>query len=335
VVVLLMITAVWWVPLLFPGFSGDQHKNTIAFSLVFLGATVLNTQATLLTAALRARDRFLTAEIISLLGIVIALIASVVFVPVYGVWAAVWILFARSAVIYLLQMQMAGWSWPAVVDAVCLVETWRKIKPLLFSSSLVKTAPLVDRYWATLAPVGGVTVFGLAQQGTSGISAVLERAISMPLIPELSRLVDSGNFRLLRSRYRARVGLALIFCTAISGVWYAARPWLIGVMSYVLDLPVDSALLLWSLVAGLIGYVFVSIAGTVAISILYAMGEMTIAAKLSVSGFLFGVLLKWQFFEAAGLIGIAIAISISYLTTFVMTVVFVEYKLHSKQTSCE
>lgn len=330
-VTLLMVTAKGWVPLLYPGFTAELYRKTVEFSFVLLGATVLNTQTTLLTVALRARDRFLMAEVISLFGTLTALLANLVLLPIWGLWAAVWIWFARSIVIYLMQMHIADWPWPAIGGGLYFVETWCKIRPLLLSASLVKTALLVDRYWASLAPAGGLTVLGLAQQGVGGMSAVLERAISMPVIPELTRLLERREYRTLRIKYRSRLGMSFIISAAIGGLLFVGRPWFIDVAKGALALSFESASLLWSLVAGLVGYLFVSIAGTVAISVLYAMGEMTLAARLSMGGFIIGLILKWQLFEAEGILGIVLAISLSYMSTFIMTVFFIELKLRSSE----
>jgi peptidoglycan biosynthesis protein MviN/MurJ (putative lipid II flippase) len=323
----LIISSSIWIPLLYPGFNSNQHQNAIAFSVVFICITIINTQSILLTAALRASNRFLSAEIISLLGTSIALIGCLIFIPNYGIWAAVWIWLLRSLIIYILQMHIAGWIKPAIVDAYLFFTTWHKIKPLLVSSSLVKFAPLVDRYWASLSPVGGLTILGLAQQGMGGAAAVLERAISMPLIPELSRYVESRDFRKLRTSYRNRVFLALIFSMVIIAFWLIAQKWIISLIGYTLELSIDNSLQLWNVVAGLIGYLFVSIAGTVAVSVLYAMGEMFVVSKISVLGFFIGIILKWQFFEAAGLVGLSIAISFAYLASLIMTVCYIEIKL--------
>ena len=122
-VTLLMVTATGWVPLLYPGFTAELYRKTVEFSFVLLGATVLNTQTTLLTVALRARDRFLMAEVISLFGTLTALLANLVLLPIWGLWAAVWIWFARSIVIYLMQMHIADWPWPAIGGGLYFVET--------------------------------------------------------------------------------------------------------------------------------------------------------------------------------------------------------------------
>lgn len=331
VALLLMATATWWVPVLYPGFNEGLHQTTTAFSLVLLIATMLNTQATLLTSALRARDRFLTAEVIALLGTTIALCAVWVFVPLWGVWSVVWIWLMRSTVIYLLQMHIAGWPWPAILEGLRFVETWRKIRPLLFGASLTKTAPLVDRFWASQAQAGGMTALGLAQQGVGGLSTVLERAISMPLIPTLARLLEGGNVREARAQYRKRVLVVLLLTAVITGVMWAGRSVLVQGLDRALHVSRDDAALVWQLVMALTGFVFVSIAGTIVMSVLYALGEMSIAAKISVVGFLLGLLLKWLFFEGAGVVGLAIAITISYLVTFLMSVFFVEFKLRKMQ----
>jgi peptidoglycan biosynthesis protein MviN/MurJ (putative lipid II flippase) len=332
VVLLLMAAAAWWVPALYSGFSEVLHQTTTAFSIVLLGATVLNTQVTLLTVALRASDRFLTAEVIALVGTILALVAIWFLVPTWGVWSAVLIWLARSFVIYILHMYIANWPWPAIRGGLRLAETWHMVRPLLFSASLSKTSPLVDRYWASQAQAGSMTMLGLAQQGIGALATVLERAISMPLIPTLARLLERGEVHSVRTRYRGRIVVALLATVVIAGVLFVGRPWLLDALALALDFSAENALLMWKLMMALIGFLFVSIAGTIVISVLYALGEMLLAAKISTGGFLLGLILKWIFFEEAGVVGLAIAITIAYLITFVMSIVIVELKLRRMET---
>lgn len=330
VVLLLIATTALWVPALYPGFSKELHHTTISFSLFLLIASLLNTQAALLTAALRARDQFLTAEVTMLIGTAIALLAAWILVPVWGIWAVMWIWLVRSTVIYLLLMYLTNWPWPSILGGLRQVESWIKIRPLLFGASLTKTAPLVDRFWASQAQAGGMTALGLAQQGVGGLATVLERIISMPLIPTLARLLDAGHIHEVRVRYRNRVFVALLFTGIIVGIMLSGRSELAKGLVFTLNISASDAMLMWDLVIALTGFVFVSIAGTIVMSVLYAMGEMSAAAKISISGFLLGLVLKWQFFEKAGVLGLAMAITVSYVATLVMGIALVELKLSKR-----
>lgn len=324
---LLMSTVSFWLPVLYPGFSDDVKQTTTIYSLVLLGATALNIQTALLTVALRAYDRFLTAEVIGLVSSSIALLAVWILVPKWGAWSAVWIMMARSIVMYLVLMHISSWPLPDIAGGLRFVDTWRTIQPLLFSGSLSKTAPLFDRYWASQAQAGSLTVLGLAQQGISAMSTVLERSISMPLIPALSRLLKCGEIHTLRIRYRQRVVIALLATVVIAGVLITARHWIVDALILTLNFSSDDAEQMRKILIALTGFLFVSIAGSVVISVLYALGEMSLAAKISIGGFLVGLILKWLAFDLAGVVGIAVAITTSYLFTFVVGVALVEMKL--------
>ena len=237
----------------------------------------------------------------------------------------------RSILIFFLQMYIAGWPWPAIMEGLRFDETWRKIRPLLFGASLTKTAPIVDRFWASQAQVGGVTALGLAQQGVGGLTTVLERAISMPLIPTLARLLDDGNFRKVRALYRKRVFTVLVITAFLMSVLWAGRSGFVEGLDQAMHVSIDNAILVWKLVIALTGFVFVSIAGTIVMSVLYALDEMTMATKISVGGFVLGLVLKWAFFEADGVNGLAIAISLSYIASFVTGIAIIEIKLRDME----
>ncbi|MGJ4748583.1 lipid II flippase MurJ, partial [Leptospira sp. SA-E8] len=184
----------WWLPWCYPGLSEQQQQDAMGFTFVLLGATGFTTQSALLTVALRARDRFVAPELIATVGAAFALVATYLALPHWGVDAAVWIALTRSVLVYLAQMWIAGWPALSLRDGWRSGSEWRQMRPLLFGTSIYKTSPVIDRYWASQAPAGAITVLALANTAITSAATVLDRALGIPLVPTLSRLVAEGQY---------------------------------------------------------------------------------------------------------------------------------------------
>ena len=127
-----------------------------------------------------------------------------------------WIILVRAIILMLLNLIATGWPWVAKFDRRKIHNTWNSIKPLLLGSSIYKTSPIIDRYFASMASSGGLTLVHLAQTAVGVLATVLERSVSTPRIPTVSRLVKDENFIELKRVFRQGVITILLICLAIA-----------------------------------------------------------------------------------------------------------------------
>ncbi len=325
-------TIQFWLPLLFPGFDSQQQQNTAGFCIVLLLAAAFNTQSAVLTVALRARNRFLTAEIIALLGTLLSLAAIYFALPVWGVAAAVWIGLARSILVYGAQMSFANWPPLSLTKGWGCKETWILMRPLLLGTSIYKTSPLVDRYWASQAPSGAITTFSLAQTVMGALATLLERALCMPITPSLARHVAQNDYVGLRRAYRRgvlRITLAVIsfviFLVALKSVFVAFT-------ATALNIQVETALTFWLMCLLLVGYLHVAASGAVVVAAFYAMGNTMTPVKIGVIGFIANVGLKYFGYLIFGMPGLVLSTSIYYVGNMLVTCIFLERIINDKSS---
>jgi putative peptidoglycan lipid II flippase len=325
--VALIATAPLWVHVLFPGFSDSQAAMTAYMSQILLVAMILNGQAALLTTAQRARDRFLAAEVVSLLATIAAAGALALLLPAFGVEAAAWITLARAIVVTVILYVLADMPAMALRRAWRETAVWHQLRPMLAGSSIYKTGPLLDRFWSSYAPAGGVTVFNLAQAGMGAFSAVLDRAVSVPVTPRLARLVAAGDYSGVRKLYRTCVIRITILVALLLVVLLLLKPfWSSLALSLLrMDDPLSSQL--WLICLLLLGYAHVAASGSVAVAAFYAMGDAKTPVKVGVLGFAFGVLLKSLAFLTWGLPGLALGTSIYYIINMLAMCVLLEKKI--------
>lgn len=330
---LLVVTAGWWAAALFPGIGEPERSMTIQMSRMLLIGALFNGHAALLTVAQRARSRFVVAEATTLAGALLAIPAAWLLVPRFGIEAAAWVSLGRSGMVCVALYQLAERPRPSPRQAWSCGEIWRQLAPLLASSSLYKTGPLVDRYWSSQSSAGGMTVFSLAQTAIGALATIIERAVCMPVGSQMGRLVGAGDFESLRQGYRHcvwRVTLAVVpvaLClTALLPLW----PTLIG---RVFRVDVATAQQMWLICMLLLGYLHVAASGTIVVAAFYAMGDTRTPSVVLLVGFSIGLALKSVGFLVMGLEGLAAATSAYHLINLALLSATLERRLQQRITA--
>lgn len=307
----LIPTAGYWVHWLFPGLSDEQLALAARMSQLLLIGALLNSQALLLTTALRSRGRFLVPEAIALITSIGAILLAVALVPRFGIESAAWISLARSLVVTAILFGLASAPLPHIGEALRDAQAWRQVRPLLMGAMVYKSGPLVDRFWSSLAPMGGMTVFNLVQMGMSAVATVLERSVCMPVTPTLARLAERQDYLSMRRVYRRAIVHTAIVAAATLLVLAAAQP-LWTTLAAPFKLGDDAARQAWWLCVVLVGYLVPATAGTVVASSFYALGDTRLPANVGTLGFLLAIALKALAFLAWGLTGLAVAMVAHY-----------------------
>ena len=317
----------YWLPQIYPGLDGQQQQDAILYSVLLIATAGFTTQTALLTVALRSRGRFVVSECVTLLGTVISLVAMFFALPLYGLAAAAWIALARAIAVYLAQLHLAGWPALSLTGGWRCKETWGLMRPLLLGTSIYKTSPVVDRYWASHASTGGMTLLNLAQTATVALATVLERAIGMPIVPSLSRLAAERKYAEIRKVYRVfllRTGMAILLL-ALTVV--LLEDIMVHLFSQIFSMTsaYASEFLLFFLL--MFGHLFASVAGGVLVSVFYAFEDSRTPVFIGITGFFIGLVLKWIFFWKLSISGLAMATSIYFVLNIFMFIVALEKKI--------
>jgi len=319
-----------WLPLLYPGFAAQQQQIAMEFCLMMLLAAAFNSQSALLTVALRARNRFLAAEFTALLGTLLSLGGMYFALPVWGLFAAVWIALARAILVYVVQLGLANWPPLSFKKGWACKETWTLMRPLLLGTSIYKTSPLVDRYWASQAPAGGMTTLSLAQTAMGALATILERAICMPITPTLARHVAQNDYVGLRLAYRKGVYRISIAVFLLGALLLVLKPHFLVAITTVLNIQTETASALWLMCLFLLGYLHVAASGTVAVAAFYAMGNTKTPVKIGITGFVASVGMKCIGFLFFALPGLVFATSIYYILNMLVMCFLLEKSINEK-----
>ncbi len=298
-----------WSPLFYPGFSGDQHELVVQIVAPLFAAAGFNALAGIITAALRAREKYILPEALSLLASIVTLGGIVIMVPHYGVTAAAWLSAARGFLVLLGLLTAAHWPRFRLSASKESREVAVQARPLIGGGVFIKSSPLVDRYWGSQGGGGEITILSIAQLAMTALATVLERALLVQAIPSFAKRLQNGGKAELKLAYRACLRRILLAVLTLGAGLVAARPIWDVLCAQFLRMSPESAWQFWLICLSLLPSLFVSIAGSAAVAVFYTFGETRLPTIIGIVGFAASLVMKGLLFLHLGIIGIAIGSS--------------------------
>lgn len=300
----------FWVPLLVPGFSSDGLTLTEKLTRIQLIGMVFSALGCALRAAYHARQRFFWPELIQLMESVIGLCVLIWALPRFGIQAAAWVSVLRAILQTLLLLPGLGsYSKPEWSNAM-MRGAWRRIRPLALATLYYKSGPLVDRFLASMAPSGGLSLFYLSQQIYGTATQLISKAVVGPMLPLLAVHAKTGQSVLFERIYRTR----LLGVTGLAAATGLLLLWVGGPLLRLRgEINEEDIRNFWWIMVALAGFFIGGVMGQILSSAFYAKGDVTTPIKVGIIGFTFGMVLKVIGFSAYGLVGIAFGTTLYYL----------------------
>jgi len=320
----LFLTAAYWVPILVPGFSQAGQSLTISLTRIQLVSMIFTASVSVLWSVYHARRRFIWVELSTLLASLISLVLLFKILPVYGVVGAAFLIVARIGLQILLLIRGLGrWEWPDW-NSVAMREAWRRIRPLLLGTAYCRTDLLVDRYLASMAPAGGLSLLYIGQQIYGVANIVAEKAIATPMVPLLARQADAAQWPSFRRSYQRRL-------LAMGGVTALGYVGLLVVGERILNLLIghggvtrDNVHLLWLIMVALVGFFMAGAMGVITSKTFYAMGDTRTPTRMSVITYTLYIPAKVFGFYRYGLMGLAVVTSAYLFLSLLLQVLVLE-----------
>ena len=312
------LTAPLWLQFLLPGFSASERALTASLTQIQLVGVVFSAAAGVMAAFAHAKRRFVWAETAPLIAALSGLLAILLTLSRYGVFAAAWIAVLRGLVHFVGLLPLAGaWRFPDWRSPV-LAEAWRRAIPLLAGSSYYKIDPLVDRFLASMAPAGSLTLLTIGQQVYSAGSQVVTRAMVAPLVPTMASHAQRRSWAAFRASYRgALLATGVVVATATLALMVRSEI-VTALLSNLAGLSLDAAETFRTVLLALIGLFVGGCLGQITSTAFYAMGDTRTPTRLGIWTFSIYVPIKCVAFALFGLVGLANSISAYYLAAVVV-----------------
>ena len=316
--VALALSAPVWLRWLLPGFSPDALRLTISLTRIQLIGMLFTALLSVLWSTYHARSRFLWAELTPVLGSVAGFALLAATLPRFGVQAAAWTAVLRSGLAAAFLLPGLGpWRRPEWRSPE-LAMAWRRLRPLIVGTSYYKADPLVDRFLASMAPAGALSLLYIGRQIWGAAVQIVNRAVASPMVPLLATRAKAQDWADFRRIFRRR----LLWMGGLTGAGFLAflavgRPCLQLVIGHggVTTANVSD---LWRIMVALVGILVAGAMGQVTSVSFYAFGDTKTPTRLGMLAFTAYVPAKIAAFFWFGVIGLAAATSLYYFGSLLL-----------------
>jgi putative peptidoglycan lipid II flippase len=314
----------FWIPLFFPGLSDAGKSLATELTRIQLIGMVFTGLTGVLMAVHYARQRFLWTECGHLIESLIGLGLLAWALPRYGIKVAAWVSVLRAIVQTLLLLPGLGaysapnWGSPVIIKA------WHRLKPLFLGTIYYKSGPLVDRFLSSMVPAGGLSLFFLGHQIYGGLNDLINKAVTVPMVPLLVRTAAASNWLSYRRLYEQR----LVWVVTVTSVGYLLLLF-VGETALALlighgGVTADNIRLLWWILLAMGGFLIAGGMGQILAGAFYADGDTGTPATVGTIGFTLGTALKVIGFLQLGLVGLAIGATLHQLFNTMVLYILLE-----------
>lgn len=316
--VCLSVTATTWVPWTVPGFNLETRLLTISLVRIQLVGMVFMALNAVVWSVYHARQKFIWAELSPIFGTLGGLLFLIWGLPRFGIVVAAWALVLKAVIQTILLLPGMGGYKPPNFRSKTVKMAWRRLYPLLFGTTYYKTGDLVDRFLASLAPAGDLSLLYFANQIYTAGNSILGKALAAPMVPLLAKKTIEKEWlsfsKIVRTRLRWTLGITLgvFLLIFFSGVPVFSFLFGHGQFRYS-----EILTLRWLLIA--LGGVWVGGAlGQILSSGFYAKGNTKTPTQIGIFGFTLGIGCKAVGFYYWGILGLATGTSAYYVLNAIL-----------------
>lgn len=309
----LELTAHIWTPYLWYGFDSETLRLTVQLTRLLSLSLFFNGCLAIVASIARVEGRFAVAEGVPTIASIAALGLLLPAIRLAGVEGAAGVLVLRAAMPCFVLWWLIGCPVPSFRSSPLKALAVKRAKPILAGSTLYKLAPLFDRFLASQAEPGSMTLFNLAQNGASAVATVVDRAVGTPLAPGLARRWAGCDRAAFRSSYRRGMAITWAPVAVLAVILIAIQPGWAAILGATMKLNAEQASLLYAMCFVLLGMAGATACSAVAVTAFYALGDTRTPMLVGLAGFIVSLGIKYVFFAQAGLLGLAWATAIYYL----------------------
>lgn len=307
VAVFLVSSASIWVSVLSPGLSTQALALAVEMAKIMSITLVFGGLTTVLKSVYYAEQRFIYPEFSQLIPGILVLLGMIWALPIYGIVSVAWGAVIRWIFQAIMLMMRNDWRGSSKTDPAIIRLAWRRMRELLFGASIYETGPMLDRYLASLAPAGSISLLAFGNQFYTLFLVLTDKVFAAPLISIAAKDINAGQIKGLREKYMQKVFLlgAGAVCVWVAFILYGK--WGLNFMIGYGQFGAEEIDTLWQLMV-VLGAMLVGVAGQISTSCLYGMGKTNSVLKVTIINFLICAFIKVVAFNRVGVMGIAIGI---------------------------
>ena len=331
IALLLGLSGKYWVPLFVPGFDETILQTTIVLIRIQLISMIFTALISVLWSASHAKKQFVWVEISTIIANCACLIFLYLTNVKLNIFAAAWASVLKTLLQTILLISVLGKF--RLFDLSCepIKKVFNRMKPLVAGTIYYKSDQILDRFLASMATSGSLTLLHLAHQLYSINSMIFQKAFVTPIFPILSnKLIDNDLQAFFKIFIRCFVQIIVITAIAYIGVLVFGKQILQIIFFNFHD---SETAILWFLLIALVGFLVCDPLGQLLSTTFYAQGDTLTPTIIGIFGYTLGLILKIVGYFYAGIIGLAIGTSIYYFVNVILMALFLIKKTYIQRIS--
>lgn len=312
--IILILLAPYWVSIALPGFKDETLTLTIKLVKIQLICMVFIVGASIVTALMYAREKFLYVELINLLFNITVVLLIYFTLPIFGVESAAWANTLRPIAVFLILVFAAGKPQCLFKIRDNTKEVFKRIKPVIMGNTYTKTDGIIEKYLLSTASPGAISLLSLAQQIYSAGGNVISKTFGVTAIPQLSIHAKQNNSNLYYKLYNHRILIILSLTTLPFLILLAKGDYFLELMLGYGRVTGEDIFTLEKYLIYLGPGFIASTIGVVTTGAFYALGNTVIPNRILVITYTIFILLKITSYFHFGIIGLCITSSAFHIT---------------------
>lgn len=315
------------VPIILPGFEAKEILITTSFFQVFAFVSIITILNALLRSLHYTFEKFYSTINYNIIGVLIQFGIVYFLYKQLGIYALIYAIIAKNiAEFVLLSISFIRYYRFKIFLTNNLRSAVNNIVPLIISSSFSKSNILVDRFFASTAASGSITLLQYGERIIRMLTQFINKGISLVSLRKFSIYNDEAeNFEKLFyyiNKIIIFISIPLLFAIAF---FFDDT---LNIIVFSDKLSQDDVTKLFLVIISLLGIFLGGNINSTLTNAFYAKKLTSLVSKTNVITQIFGIMLKISMFYLLGFWGLPIAFSITSLT-----VVFVLYYLYNKHIS--
>ena len=324
------------IPWLVPGFAPEALELTVELTRIQAIGLIGASCFTVLTCFFQSESRFLWAALASLLCGCIGWLLLVVYLGYGGVrfaaWIQVFVLCGPTILLVPCLGQRPKFRWTENLHRVR--KLWARFAPLLGSSVYIRSGFVIDRFLTSFLDQGSLVMLELVWRMLLALVRILNQGIVTPILPRLSVLAGQGAWgefsEILYSRLKWIGGISALLLLSLSllpSVMQGEEFW--AALSRTLGGAIvpENIRSLWVIFLCGSGVLLCGGLHNMLSTAFYTDRETSLPARVEMVTYTLGLVMKGIGVVEGGLVGLAIAISISYVLTTIVLAAFLFKRL--------
>ena len=328
----LALFAPWLMPLIVPGFTGDQLRVTITLSQIMAWQPILLAVSFILSGVLNSFKRFVVyavAPILYNVGIIIGVVAFVPFMGVAGVGWGVVLGAALHMLIQLPSVLAVGFRWRpqmpwAPGDARKL---WRLMLPRAVGLAATQVNLLIVTIIGSSLAAGSIAVFHLANNIQALPVGIFGIAFAQAAFPTLAEHVAHGRQRMLVTTLSRTFRYIMFFIVPISLFFFLLRAQIVRVLFGAGAFDWEDTILTFETFGWLIMSIFAQATIPLLARAFYVQQDTKTPVGISIISMLLNIVLAWGLAPRMGVQGLALAFSLAALVHVFLLLGFLHWRL--------